>query len=147
MTLQPNDGFFSEKSEIKPKKELNLLFPESKPASPKKKAVAVKATPKKNSVSESNKKQVAKPIIQTAIPKPVISQPAINPSDPYALYHSLTKYHKKCLIATNYWRVMNGLEIIPVPPEYAYYHKMFDKRCYDLYKQKKEHLEKLNAAN
>lgn len=60
-------------------------------------------------------------------------------TDPFAHYNSLTQYHKKCLVATNYWRVMNGLEIIPVPEEYTFYHKRFDDRCYELYKKKIAH--------
>jgi hypothetical protein len=57
-------------------------------------------------------------------------------NDEFAHYKSLTNYHKKCLVATNYWRVMNGLEVIPVPQEYTYYHKRFDARCYELYAEK-----------
>ena len=35
--------------------------------------------------------------------------------DKYPEYASLSPYHRECLIATNYWRVMNGQNIIEVP--------------------------------
>ena len=41
----------------------------------------------------------------------------------YPEYFALSNYHKKCLVATNYWRVINGKPIIEVPLQYAYYHK------------------------
>ena len=53
----------------------------------------------------------------------------------YALYYSLDANKKKCLDATNYWRVMNGLKEILVPKSDTNYHNYFDKRCYDLCEQ------------
>jgi hypothetical protein len=53
----------------------------------------------------------------------------------YALYYSLDVNKKKCLDATNYWRVMSGLKEIPVPESDKNYHNYFDKRCYDLCEQ------------
>lgn len=61
--------------------------------------------------------------------------------DEYPEYYALTPYHRKCLVATNYWNVMYGNKIIEVPPSDKHYEKYFDKRCYDRYigyqKQKK----------
>jgi len=50
----------------------------------------------------------------------------------YPLYYSLNPSKVKSLDATNYWRVLNGLKEIPVPPSNTDYHKYFDKKCYDL---------------
>ena len=50
----------------------------------------------------------------------------------YPEYFALSPYHKKCLVATNYWRVIRGIPIIEVPPQYEFYHKYFDKRCYKI---------------
>lgn len=50
----------------------------------------------------------------------------------YLAYHALSDYHKKCLVADNYWRVMNGIPIIEVPPSDTHYHHYFDKECYGL---------------
>jgi hypothetical protein len=49
----------------------------------------------------------------------------------YELYYSLDLNKRKSLAATNYWRVMNGLKEIPVPPTDYDYHKYFDKKCYE----------------
>ena len=54
----------------------------------------------------------------------------------YPEYFALSNYHKKCLVATNYWRVINGKPIIEVPLQYAYYHKYFDKRFDEIIKIK-----------
>jgi hypothetical protein len=51
--------------------------------------------------------------------------------DIYAEYNALDKNKRNSLAATNYWRVMNGLNEIPVPPTDENYHKYFDKGCYD----------------
>jgi hypothetical protein len=53
-------------------------------------------------------------------------------NEEYPLYYSLNPSKVKSLDATNYWRVLNGLKEIPVPPSNTDYHKYFDKRCYDL---------------
>lgn len=57
----------------------------------------------------------------------------------YPEYFALSNYHKKCLVATNYWRVINGKPIIEVPLQYAYYYKYFDKRCYEIIKIKNKY--------
>jgi hypothetical protein len=64
--------------------------------------------------------------------------------DNFPEYHALSPYHRKCLIATNYWRVMNGEKITEVPESDIRYHKYFDKNCYELAKgyQIKKNLEK-----
>lgn len=49
----------------------------------------------------------------------------------YSEYYAMTEYHRSCLAATNYHRVLQGLYEIPVPPSDTHYHKYFDKRCYD----------------
>lgn len=49
----------------------------------------------------------------------------------YPEYFSLLSYERKCLVATNYWRVMYGQSITEVPPSDTYYHKYFDKGCYE----------------
>lgn len=54
----------------------------------------------------------------------------------YPEYNALCDYHRRCLVATNYWRVINGEKPISVPPEDAYYYKYFDPRCFEIRKQK-----------
>lgn len=63
--------------------------------------------------------------------------------DKYPEYFALSDYHKKCLVATNYWRVMNGMPFIEVPEQDTHFHKYFDYRCFDLYKKKLKLQEKL----
>ncbi len=54
----------------------------------------------------------------------------------YDEYHKLPAYQKKCLSATNYWRVMNGMKEIKVPAEDVNYYKYFNKSCYEKYNKK-----------
>ena len=54
----------------------------------------------------------------------------------YDEYHKLPTYQKKCLSATNYWRVMNGMKVIDVPSEDINYYNYFNKSCYDNYNKK-----------
>jgi len=54
----------------------------------------------------------------------------------YDEYHKLPAYQKKCLSATNYWRVMNGMKVIDVPSEDINYYNYFNKSCYDNYNKK-----------
>ena len=63
--------------------------------------------------------------------------------DKYPEYASLNTYHRSCLDATNYWRVMNGQPIIEVPAWDTDYHKYFDKRCYEIAKEKIENDKRL----
>jgi hypothetical protein len=63
--------------------------------------------------------------------------------DKYPEYFALTEYQRKCLVATNYWRVLNGMTFIEVPEQDTHFHKYFDYRCFDLYKQKLKLQEKL----
>lgn len=56
----------------------------------------------------------------------------------YSEYYSLNEYERKALVATNYWRVINGKQEIPVPETDLHYKKYFDKRCYKLYQEKLE---------
>lgn len=63
--------------------------------------------------------------------------------DKYPEYFALTEYQRKCLVATNYWRVMNGMSFIEVPEQDTHFHKYFDNRCFDLYRKKKKQEEKL----
>jgi hypothetical protein len=59
----------------------------------------------------------------------------------YPEYFSLLPYERKCLVSTNYWRVMYGQPITEVPQSDTYYHKYFDKGCYekkDSYQLKKK---------
>jgi hypothetical protein len=49
----------------------------------------------------------------------------------YPEYFSLLPYERKCLVSMNYWRVMYGQKIVEVPPSDTYYHKYFDKGCYE----------------
>jgi len=46
----------------------------------------------------------------------------------YPDYYNLTDYQKKCLIATNYWREVNGLKIIEVPTTDEYYYNYYKKK-------------------
>lgn len=46
----------------------------------------------------------------------------------YPDYYSLTDYQKKCLIATNYWREVNGLKTIEVPTIDEYYYNYYKKK-------------------
>ncbi len=130
----------SEKGSVKVEPVIVDLFGvDEKPTAP------VKSQTKKTSVKQekkSEKKIESKP--ETEVNKADASSNLIkNDKDPFAHYNSLSKYMKKCLVATNYWRVMNGMEIIEVPPEYEYYHKRFDKRCFVLYAQAEKHKEEL----
>jgi len=50
----------------------------------------------------------------------------------YTEYYQLSEYQRRCLPATNYFRVLNGQHEILVPPSDTHYHKYFDKRCYEL---------------
>ena len=52
----------------------------------------------------------------------------------YPEYFALTKYQRKCLSATNYWRVIAGIKEIPVPKEDTEYFKYFNKACYNIRK-------------
>jgi hypothetical protein len=54
----------------------------------------------------------------------------------YEEYHKLSIYQKKCLHATNYWRVILGLGYIEVPEEDADFHNYFDKRCFEIAKKR-----------
>jgi hypothetical protein len=54
----------------------------------------------------------------------------------YPEYNALTNYHRRCLVATNYWRVIAGEKPISVPPEDTYYYKYFDPRCFEIRKKK-----------
>jgi hypothetical protein len=61
--------------------------------------------------------------------------------DKYPEYYSLTEYQRKCLVATNYFRVLNGEYEIPVPPSDEHYFKYFNNNCYEkatLYKEMKK---------
>lgn len=109
-----------EKNKVVPKKEKSVIVDTTKP-------VEIKLAPKWSESVNSTTTVLIK-----------------SDTDPFAHYNSLTKYHKKCLVATNYWRVLNGLEIIPVPEEYTFYHKRFDNRCHELYKEKMAHKNKQN---
>ena len=60
----------------------------------------------------------------------------------YEEYNKLNHYQKKCLPATNYWRVMSGLSLIEVPAEDLDYHKYFNESCFEKYKTK----QRLNYA-
>lgn len=46
----------------------------------------------------------------------------------YSDYYNLTDYQKKCLIATNYWREVNGLKTIEVPTIDEYYYNYYKKK-------------------
>jgi len=52
----------------------------------------------------------------------------------YPEYSDLSAYHRKCLPATNYWKIMNGEPEIKVPAWDTDYHKYFDKKCYAMAK-------------
>jgi hypothetical protein len=54
----------------------------------------------------------------------------------YREYEKLNDYQKKCLSATNYWRVMSGLKEIKVPAEDVDYYKYFNRSCFDKYNKK-----------
>ncbi len=47
-------------------------------------------------------------------------------------YFALTKYQRKCLCATNYWRVVSGLPVIKVPKEDVHYYNYFNENCYKI---------------
>ena len=49
----------------------------------------------------------------------------------YPDYYALNEYDRKCLVATNYFLVLYGKNIIDVPESDKNYHKYFDKKCYD----------------
>lgn len=59
------------------------------------------------------------------------SKPTKEELKTYHEYYALNEYSRKCLVATNYFRVLNGEHEIPVPPHDTHYHKYFDKRCYE----------------
>lgn len=72
-----------------------------------------------------------------------------DPADDYAHYKSLSKYFRKCLPATNYWAVINGIETIKVPESDKEYYKNFDSRCYEIRNDlvaKKEKLESFKKS-
>ena len=46
----------------------------------------------------------------------------------YTAYERLTHYHRKTLVATNFWRIANGLEPISVPAEDEHYHYYFTEK-------------------
>ena len=51
--------------------------------------------------------------------------------DKFSEYYSLNEYQRKCLVATNYFRVLYGLYEIQVPPSDEHYYKYFDNKCYE----------------
>ena len=102
----------------------------------------IEPSTKKEVVKQEKKVSPVKKVEEVKVVRTNVVDIIKSDTDPYAHYNTLSVYHKKCLVTTNYWRVVAGLEIIPVPPEYKYYHKMFDSRCYDLYKAKQDHKQK-----
>lgn len=60
----------------------------------------------------------------------------------YPEYYGMNEYQRRCLVSTNYFRVLQGKREIPVPASDLHYHKYFDKRCYDL----SEDYRKLNGS-
>lgn len=58
----------------------------------------------------ASKKSVYKNFPNTEYKKPVFDQ-----SDRYGHYNALSDYDKKCLVATNFWRIVNEIELIEVP--------------------------------
>jgi hypothetical protein len=70
-----------------------------------------------------------------------------NYAQDYSEYNSLNDYEKKTLCATNYWRVINGKEVIPVPDSDEHYKKYFDKRCYEVRKQNIEWENRKNSKD
>lgn len=53
-------------------------------------------------------------------------------------YYSLSNSQRKSLVATNYFRVLNGFHEIPVPEHNTEYHRLFDKKCYNRQKDYKK---------
>ena len=49
----------------------------------------------------------------------------------YPKYYAINECNRKCLVATNYFLVLYGMDIIEVPESDKHYHKYFDKKCYD----------------
>jgi len=77
-----------------------------------------------------------KPAILPKLPKPgiekiVYQEPIYDKTDPFGHYNALSNYHKKCIYATNFWRIANGMQPIPVPESNKAYWK-----CWTDYIQK-----------
>ena len=45
--------------------------------------------------------------------------------DKYPEYYALNEYDRKCLVASNYWNIMNGNKIVEVPESDIHYHNYF----------------------
>lgn len=71
-----------------------------------------------------------------------MEQKKVKSKDEYSEYNLLSEYGKKCLPSTNYFRVLNGLHEIKVPPSDKHYHKYFDKRCYDIFREDGERIKR-----
>lgn len=127
MGIEPNNEFFSEKPAEKPvEKPIPKMVVTNKGKAAKKTITKAVVTKSDAPVKQKEKEKEV---------RPVVSQEQYDlEKAKYPQYFALSDYHKKCLIATNYWRVLNGMPIIEVPPQYTYYHKYFDNRCYELAK-------------
>lgn len=148
-SIIPNDDFLNDKSAInKP-----IDKPNEKPI-PK---MEVKPPAKKTKTKEEKKETTWKDVKVKSNPnisqnktsektttRKVVSQEQYDiEKSKYPEYFALSDYHKKCLITTNYWRVMNGMPIIEVPALYTYYYKYFDTRCYELAKEYQEKIKRI----
>jgi hypothetical protein len=65
----------------------------------------------------------------------------------YTHYNSLLDYERKCLIATNYWRVMGRLNFIDVPVKDIRFWTYFDQRCFELAEYKYRITPNFNPIN
>jgi len=151
-SMTPNEDFLKDNTAVNKPVDIPSDKPipkmEEKPQNKGKKA---KASKEKKDATWKDVKVKSNPKISNnkvdkgkTQPQKVISQEQYDiEKAKYPEYFALSDYHKKCLIATNYWRVMNGIPIIEVPALYTYYHKYFDKRCYELAKEHQEKFKRM----
>ena len=132
MGIQPNENFYNEKPTEKPVEKAIPKKMVQKPA--KKKKVVKEKIEAKKIVAPKKKDKLTTKHKTVKVSDDEYEELKIK----YPVYFSLSDYHKKCLVATNYWRVVNGLPIIEVPPQYTSYHEYFDKRCYEVAKEVKD---------
>lgn len=54
----------------------------------------------------------------------------------YTKYYDLTPYQQKCILTTNFWLIVNGLEPIQVPPEnrefWSIWNRYYNKKAAEL---------------
>jgi len=76
-------------------------------------------------------KEINKTKDEIIIPDEDVYKRPLTEEEKYPEYYALCENSRRCLVATNYFNVLYGNNIIEVPISDEHYHKYFDKRCYD----------------